>query len=181
MKSFYKHIKNKHIKRVLLILMGTWSIIISAFEIKAEDHVLFTIKRSKNADEVHYKLNIKGNNSIYFSNPILVYWLKKTENNQTEPLTWIQENYSYGIEYVEKYSNNVIFHLKALDKKILKLKKGEGSKYVVTTKIRNQEAELKSIFIQFDGGTFLKPEISHVKVSGVSINSGQIINEIIKP
>ncbi len=51
---------------------------------------LFSIGRSKGADEFIYSLNTDVNNKLNLHDPIQLFWLKQTENHKHELLMWIQ-------------------------------------------------------------------------------------------
>jgi len=46
-------------------------------------------------------------------------------------------------------------------------------------KTENKEIEVERIFVEFDGGSFLAPSISEVKLTGIDLKKGGEISEII--
>jgi len=46
-------------------------------------------------------------------------------------------------------------------------------------KTENNEIEVERIFVEFDGGSFLAPSISEVKLTGIDLKTGGEISEII--
>lgn len=144
---------------------------------------LFKIKRSRNANEVIYELNMDANNRVNGKEPIKVYWLKKTDHHKTEPLTSIQQNYSYGIKYSDQTNyatNEWYFHLIAYPQKTLVLKTMKNNTFKVTTTAGNQEIFVKRIFIQFENNSFWFPSISSVILYGQDILTNKMIAETLK-
>ncbi|GIV26951.1 MAG: hypothetical protein KatS3mg027_0765 [Bacteroidia bacterium] len=142
---------------------------------------LFKIGRSKDANEVIFDINVTKENYLYVHGPVTIYWIKYTNNNRKEPLTWVQRNYAYGIEYTFISKNYAEFHFVSYKKRKLIIKKDTDGKFKVFSTINGQEAIVNYIFIQIDGGTFWLPKITKVEVQGESINTRQKIIEIIKP
>lgn len=177
----------KH-KRVWFIVLIPW-FIFSAFiapknNSEVDSQTLFTISRSKDANEIWYTLNTNENGDLNKENPIKVYWLKKTENNSTKPLTWIQNQYAYGISGLETENNKKDtwkFQFVSSDLHTFELRKTSDNQYKVFTKFNSTEIEVSRIFIQIDGGSFWLPMVSYVKIFGVEVKSGNQIVETIIP
>lgn len=89
--------------------------LLESFLVTSAENPLFIIERSKDADEVHYVLNTDQSKNVLHEDPIQVFWLKKTDNNKEEALTWIQNKYSYGIVYLSQSDTSVSFQLAAYD------------------------------------------------------------------
>ena len=91
----------------MILIIG---ITLTGFKVVDDNKPLFSIGRSKDANEIIYSLNIEKGNKLNFQAPIQVFWLKRTENNKREPLTWIQQKFSYGVVYLEKNDSYAKFH-----------------------------------------------------------------------
>jgi hypothetical protein len=65
------------------------------------DDILFQIVRSRDADKIYYQVNLDKEGNLIAGNPVEIFWLKQTQNNQKEPLTWIQNKYAYGLQFLE--------------------------------------------------------------------------------
>lgn len=144
---------------------------------------LFKIERSRNADEVIYELNMDANNRINNKEPIKVYWLKKTDHYKIEPLTSVQQNYSYGIKYSDQSNhsaNEWHFQLIAYPQKTLVLKAIKNNTFKVTTTAGYQEIIVKRIYIQFENNSFWFPSISSVILYGQEMLTGKMIAETLK-
>ncbi len=174
-------IKNK---RVWFIVLISW-IFFSAFivpENKSENdsQTLFTIGRSKDANEIWYTLNLNEKGNLNTENPVKAFWMKKTENNTVEPLTWIQNQFAYGINVLEKVKDKTDtwkFQFVSYNKRTFELRRISGNNYKVYTKSDGKEIEVTHIFIQIDGGSFWFPSITYVKIFGLESQTG---NKVVK-
>ena len=83
---------------LITVSMGFTNIPVTDAE---HDCYLFSIERSLDPNEVIYEINLDRNGKLQESNPIKIYWLKKTNNNKTEPLTLIQQQFAYGIIFLD--------------------------------------------------------------------------------
>lgn len=142
---------------------------------------LFSIGRSKDANEIYYSINLDNKNMLNKDNPINVYWLKRTENNKIEPLSWIQNKFAYGIVYLSKSESSARFHFAAYDKRIFELKKNKKNEFKVFTISGNQEVEVNRIYIYITGGTFWIPEIPKVELFATILGTERKIKETIIP
>lgn len=151
-----------------------------------EELSLFEINRSKDADFIKYDLNLDASGKPSVSQPITVYWIRRTKNEHKEPLTWIQNKYAYGIKYLnekggENYcSDSICFQFVSYAEKTFTLKKGNNELYKVFTIIESKEIEVRGIFVQIDGGSFWFPTISRVDLLGIDLKNGDLIVESIK-
>ncbi len=145
---------------------------------------LFKIGRSRDANEIIYDINIDKNGKPVNSDPLNIYWVKKTKNNKVEPLTWIQKKFAYGIKILDPESQNNNewnFRFVSYAKRTFKLKKTAGNRYKVFTTLKNKEIEVTRIFVQIDGGSFWVPSITYVKLFGIDTQSNTKIAETIIP
>lgn len=125
---------------------------------------LFKIERSKDANEIYYELKTLSNNSLDKENPINIYWVRNTEGGKTKPLTWIQQHYAYGLEFISSSQQKAKFHFVSYDKKEFTLKKDVEGNFKVFTVKDKKEVIVNRIFIQIDGGSFWFPTISRVEL-----------------
>ncbi|MDF1570601.1 MAG: DUF4833 domain-containing protein [Bacteroidales bacterium] len=148
----------------------------------SEEALLFRIERSRDADEIWYSVNLYPDGSVDPEMPVRVFWVKKSEDNKVEPLTRIQERFSYGIQSIDPdpaAGDQWIFKLAAYKNRDFLLKKAAGNRYSVCTMSHGSEVEVKKLFVQFDGGTFLAPSVAFVQLSGTDRRTGAEIQEII--
>ncbi|MDA3818622.1 MAG: DUF4833 domain-containing protein [Prolixibacteraceae bacterium] len=174
---------NKHLKTVALILcfvfdiaLGVWASSNSSDE-KAP---LFRIGRNRDANEIWYTANFNANGTPDIKSPVNVFWLKKTAQNRTEPLTWIQRHLAYGIKVLKNKANEVKFQFVSYPNRSFVMRNHNNSYQVFTTS-NNQEIIVERIFINISGGTFMLPQISQVELYGIDPNTGNCTIEIIKP
>jgi hypothetical protein len=148
-----------------------------------KDHSLFKIGRSRDANEIIYSINFDQSGKPDKSNPIEIHWIKKTNNNKIEPLTWIQKKYAYGIKVLNEYNieNEIYFQFVSYDKRTFILKKEDDDSFKVFTFSGNKEIEVSRIFVQIDGGSFWLPSISRVELHGIEPGTGNLAMEIINP
>ena len=176
-----------------------WSLILFAFvsvgfdyPVVAEhnqNYHLFKIGRSRDANEIMYDLNLDETGVPDKSNPISIYWVKKTEDNRVKPLTWIQNRFAYGLKVLDSETSltgdningSYDFQFVSYNKRNFTLKKDENNQYKVFSLIEGKEILVNRIFIQIDGGGFWRPTISSVKLYGFEVQTGIKIVETIHP
>jgi len=151
-------------------------------------HNLFKIERNRDANEIMYDLNFDSRGYLDQINPINIYWIKKTENNHLEPLTWVQNSYAYGINILDKessiaskYNDRVDFQFVSYNKRTFTIKKDALGNYKAFTSSKGKEIEVTRIYVQIDGGSFWVPFVSRVELQGKDISTGKIIIETIYP
>lgn len=173
-------------KLLCLIILTTVSMGFIIIPVNATEHdnYLFSIERSLDPNEVIYEINLDRNGKLQASNPIKIYWLKKTNNNKTEPLTLIQQQFAYGIIFLDSinpHEKEWSFQFVSYPKRTFILKKMEDESFKVYTVVENQEVLVKRIYVNFNNKNFWFPSISAVELHGQNVSSGQMIAEIVKP
>jgi len=163
------------------VLVFSFGLLITGFKVPPEDTSLFSIGRSKDANEIHYALNLDEYNALNAKNPIQVYWIKRTRKNKIVPLTWIQQKFAYGIVYLSKSENYAKFRLAAYDKRVFELKKNKNNEFKVFTMSNNMEVEVDRVFIHITGGTFWIPKIPKVELYATLSRTDKKIKETIIP
>jgi hypothetical protein len=148
---------------------------------KSNNLALFKVCRSKDANEIFYSVNTSKDGRLNLAEPIKIFWVKCTKSGQTEPLTKIQERYSYGLKYIKVSPDSVDFHFVSFPERTLKLRKNNSGNYCVFTNVNGKEVELEQVFIKFDGGTFLMPKIARVELHAKNLDTSNLVVEIIEP
>jgi len=166
------------LKSVLVLAFG---LLVVGFSSTTSSSSLFSIVRSKDANEIFYTINLDNSNKLNTENPINVYWLKRTENNKVEPLSWIQNKFAYGIVYLSKSENYAKFRFAAYDKRVFELKKNKHNEFKVFTISENKEVEVNRIYIYITGGTFWIPEIPKVELYATISETDKKMKETIIP
>ncbi len=172
-------------------MIKRWNILIVVFfiflvsEVSANtsrpDNNLFKIIRSRDTDEIFYDVSLGADGRLDPNSPVNIYWIRKTKGLIREPLTWIQNRYSYGIKLLEISAVHAVFRFVSFDSKEFKLEKTAEGQFRVHTLLNNRPVVVERIFIQFDGGTFLSPVISEVILYGRDVESGVLLTEDIRP
>lgn len=142
---------------------------------------LFKIARSKDANEIFYTAKVTGKHQLDNSSPVDVYWIKHTDGNVREPLTWIQRKYAYGLKFLRIKESEAVFQFVSYDKRDFVLKKDQTGEFKVFTNSQGKEVQVERIFIQIDGGTFWLPKISSVELHAKDAKTGNTILETINP
>lgn len=148
------------------------------------DNLLFYVQRTINSNTIVYELNEDKNGNINEKEPVKVYWIKYSENSKVENLTYIQNNFAYGIEskIIDKEKKIFSFHFVSYKKRELFLFRTPNSgKFRVYTSINNKMAELEKVHVQIEGGTFMLPNVKYVLLTAKIVGTGETIIEKIKP
>lgn len=146
----------------------------------SESHNLFHVARSKDINIIKYDVNITSSGKINLNNPLSIYWVRKTAGSKVESLSFIQNNFAYGVKYISKTDDELIFHFVSYPSRLFMIKKLNGT-YQALAVIEGKSAILNKIYVQIDGGTFMLPKISYVKLEWTDVDSGKDYKEIIKP
>ena len=98
----------------LLSLLTLWlvvsSFVASDYFLSFDDKpTIFNIERSRDPNQIVYKVNVLENGNLDKENPIEAYWVKYTQNGTVEPITWIQKELSYGLKFKEVKDDQAIF------------------------------------------------------------------------
>lgn len=144
---------------------------------------LFRILRSRDANEIIYKIRFDQTGQPDRSDPIEIHWLKRTDNDKVEPLTRIQNRYAYGIRVLDDIDkkDEIYFKFVSYDKRTFILKRNGEKRYRVFTISADKEIEISRIFVQIDGGSYWLPSISKVELHGIEAATGNLAMETIKP
>lgn len=145
------------------------------------DEELFRIRRSKDANLIVYALNTDDNGQLYTLNPVKIYWIKGSEDNSIEPLTWIQQRYAYGLHFSAVSKDAAEMHFAAYTHRKLKLRKNDEGRYCVYVPTNQGEVQLTEIFIQIDGGSFWFPKVSRVELYTSKTKHQPLLAEVIIP
>lgn len=142
---------------------------------------LFKIGRSRDANEIVYEINLDSSGKLNSSNPIRIYWVKKTDNGQVEPLTWVQNRYAYGLHFINVSDYKADFQFVSYGERTFTVKRTSENVFKVFTMSQDKEVEVNTIFIQIDGGSFWVPTIPKVDLYAYDTQSGLPVVETIHP
>ncbi len=142
---------------------------------------LFKIERSKDNNQIFYDVNITNTGELDNKNPIKIYWRRNTEGGIIKPLTWIQQKYAYGLDFLKVDQEQATFRFVSYKKMFFTLQKTANNQFEVYTMNNDQILRMKRIYIQIDGGTFWFPNITAVEIYAQNVKTGEDVIEIIRP
>jgi len=167
---------------LLLLPLPAWS----------TDIPLFSIQRSKNANEVQYRLRVDDHCHIVSDTPVDVSWKLLAENpEKTEPLTAL-EHIAYGAAHQHVADNWVSFRLRSLEQyRPLDQRSVKATAIydphtaacapIVQTEINTQWAALERIYVQAEERR-MRPKVLYIDIVGKSLEaSPKAVTERIQP
>jgi len=166
--------------RLLIFITGFYPLMLPA-EGPEKSSSLFQITRSRDANEIHYVARVDCEGNLMAENPVDIYWIRHTEGGHREPLTWIQNKYAYGINYLEISSQKAVFQFVSYPSRTFLIQKSDQGRYNVYTSFENRKFSLTRIFVQIENGSFWFPQITRVELSGIEEQTRQYIVESIEP
>ncbi len=166
-----------------LIILGLYILILFEASALTENpgNSLFKISRSRDADVICYDVSLEDDGRLNTNSPVNIYWIRRTKGSVREPLTWIQNRYSYGIKFLETSGDHAKFRFVSFDNKEFMLERSDEGRFRVYAAMDNKTVIVERIFVQFEGGTFLAPVISEVILYGRDVESGLLLTEDIRP
>lgn len=174
---------NRYVKIGVLILYLLFGEVVSVWassNSSPDKAPMFRIARNRDANEIWYAANFNVNGTPDKDSPVDVFWLKKTAQNKTEPLTWIQRRLAYGVKVLKNNPAKVEFQFVSYPHRTFEMRK-YNNRYKVFTTSNKQEVIVERIFINISGGTFMLPKISKVELYGIDPTTGNKTLEIIRP
>ncbi|MVT11755.1 DUF4833 domain-containing protein [Chitinophaga tropicalis] len=152
------------------------------FPVPHTPNMLFYMQRTPNANTIIYDLNLKKDGSLNESEPVNIYWIRYTENNEKKGLNYIQRKFAYGLKIKQLEKDKYELRSVAYDKKKMYLMKAaEGGGYHIYTQIGQTMAILNRIYLQIEGGTFWFPNVVYIEMKGIDPATGKEIKEQFKP
>lgn len=145
------------------------------------DEILFHVFRSRDADKIFYQVNLDNEGNLIAGDPVKIFWVRQTQNNQKEPLTWVQNKYAYGLQFLEVDQHFAIFRFVSFPDKTFVLQKDNEGMFRVFTICGEREMIVNSLFIHFDNDSFWFPKIKRVELHATEVNTQSLIVEYIEP
>lgn len=145
------------------------------------DEILFRIFRSRDADEIIYQVNLDKDGDLNAENPINIFWIRQSQNNQKDPLTWIQSKYAYGLNFIEVDAEHAVFKFVSFSDKTFVLQKDERGIFRVTTDCKDRQMIVNSLFVHFANDSFWFPKIHRIELHATETTSESLILEYIVP
>jgi len=167
---------------LLLLPLPAWS---------KEVH-LFSIQRSKNGNEVQYRLHVDDHCQVVSEKPVEAFWRLLQEGpEKTEPLTEV-EHIAYGVVHQKVDDNWVSFILRPLEFfRPLEQRSVKATAIydphtdtcasIVHTEINAQWASLDRIYVHAEE-RLVRPKVLYIDIFGKSLDSPpKQVRERIKP
>ncbi len=145
------------------------------------DGILFHIIRSRDTDKILYQVNRDKKGDLIAENPIDIFWIRQSQNNQKEPLTRMQSKYAYGLNFIEADAQHAVFKFVSFSDKTFILQKDERGIFRVFTHCKNREMIVNSLFVHFANDSFWFPKIHRIELYATETTSESLILEYIVP
>ncbi len=162
--------------RYLLILLASITVLAAAGE--RQQHRLFRIDRSKDADIVVYDAVTEGGR-LAEDDPVDVYWVLIKEQGRRDELNWVERWKGYGIDVEKRWGSDSLEFVMRADGTKIRVTKRDG-KWVALTRINNDIARLESIYVKTDESGWF-PSVLEVHMKGHRLSDNKRIVEIKKP
>lgn len=146
-----------------------------------ESPLLFYIERSVDGNQIFYRLNLDETGVIDLEDPIEIYWIKHTEGGRKTGLTWVQKNFSYGLKFLEVGEQAANFQFVSYSRRSFMIAKDPKGNYAAFTRLDEEMANIKKIYVQIDGGSFWFPEISRVELHTCRLPDNSVLVETVYP
>lgn len=142
---------------------------------------LFYLQRTPNTNTIICELNEKDG-VLDKDEPVHVLWIRYTEQQQRQELSFIQRHFAYGLK--EKDMGNGVYELHFVSYKKLTLylmaSPTDHQRHVYTT-ITGKQAILSRVYIKINpGGTFWSPNVEYLEIKGTDTQSGKELIQRIK-
>jgi phosphatidylglycerophosphate synthase len=143
---------------------------------------LFYLQRTPNTNTIIYQLNVDGHGRLNTKEPIHVFWLRYEEEGQIEELNFIQRRFAYGLKSKQVEPDRYELRFVSYSKVIFYLSKPNGvEQYRVYATISGKQAELKHIYVHIEeGGSFWRPNVKYIEMTGTDQATGSELKDQIK-
>ncbi len=143
---------------------------------------LFYLQRDPNTNTIIYQLNVNERGQVNRKEPIHVFWMRYEEGGQLKELNFIQRRFAYGLKARQIEPDTYELRFVSYSRFQFYLSKPDGEdQYRVYTTIARKRAVLKRIYVHIEeGGSFWKPNVKYVELSGTDEVTGTDVMERIK-
>jgi hypothetical protein len=133
---------------------------------------LFIIKRSKNANVVHYDARLTAEGSIDPNEPVVAYWIMLAKDGKREDLNWIEKKKAYGFAIKpDPSTNSYKMTLMAVPQGQITVRK-EGKTVRAELVIDGRPSVMEKIYINATDGLF-GPKVNYIELYGKDIKTGE--------
>lgn len=142
-----------------------------------EENMLFYLQRDPNTNTLIYALNIQKDGKPDKNQPVKIYWIRYSENQERKELGYIQRKFAYGL--VTKLINQEQYELRFVSHKslVFYLKRSSSSNYHVEVLLNGKKISVQRLFIRIEGGSFWIPNVRYATIEGLDIESGKPVIE----
>ena len=142
---------------------------------------LFYLQRTPNNNTIICDLNYQGNGIINDDDPVHVYWIRYTEQGQTQELSFVQRHFAYGIKSRPLGGGKYELHFVSIKKhKLYLMRSPVDNKYHVYATIAQKQAQLNRVFVLINGGTLWSPHVEYIELKGTDPATGKELVERLK-
>ncbi|MCU0609897.1 MAG: DUF4833 domain-containing protein [Chitinispirillaceae bacterium] len=154
----------------------------SADSIPSDDHLLFFIERSINANKAYYYLSVDSTGEIDKKRPVHAFWImwaKDSTGRTRESLTSLERRLAYGYTLAPDSTGRYLMKLNAFPDRPIRISMADriASAEIVIDK---QPARLQKIFVGSRHGGVI-PTVRYIELSGVSCDKKLALRERISP
>jgi hypothetical protein len=147
--------------------------------------MLFYLQRSLDVNTVIYEANYSarsaGRSQLDSDEPVNIYWIKYDKGGMTAPLSQIQR-LGYGVRTEQMDSQTTKLQLVAYRKMPIILKHSiQSGRYHAHISVKGKDVVLSKVFINIDGGTKLKPNVTYIELTGNYAENGDKVIERLYP
>lgn len=148
----------------------------ASLPIPKEKNQLFYLQRDPDENTVVYVLNMEDG-EINSSNPVHAYWIRYAGSGKVEKLSFFQRKMAYGIHHKEIEDDIYELYIQAYKAlKINLVPDLQTGRHHALVNVKGKNVILQRIFVRINGGTFLKPHVEYVEISGRLLKNGQKAN-----
>lgn len=148
-------------------------------------NMLFYLQRSLDVNTVIYEANYSerstGRHQLDSDEPVNIYWIKYDKGGMTAPLSQIQR-LGYGVRTEQMDNQTTKLQLVAYRKMPIILKHSiQSGRYHAHISVKGKDVVLSKVFINIDGGTKLKPNVTYIELTGNYAENGDKVIERLYP
>jgi hypothetical protein len=143
---------------------------------------LFFIKRSKNANEVHYDARVE--NCVWSQPEVDYYWRELKDGPKVYKPILFFEIPAYGFEVERLSKSEIALRLKAFPKRAIKARLSQNEKdecsVSVTMEIHGKIAKLRSVYVYAEENFIGWPTVHYIDILGYSEEGQHVFERIPK-
>ncbi len=140
---------------------------------------LFIIERSKNANVVHYDVQLKEG-KLDPKEPVLVYWILVAKDGRRDDLNFVERK-AYGVDVKDnKAGGDLKMTLNAYSKRDITVRQVEEA-FRAEVVIDGKPSIFEKMFVNSTERTLLPPKVNYIELFGKDLETGEKRYEKILP